>query len=108
MIYCVFFNECYVRTTCGLPTHPTHNDHTPTHTHTLANAHRNDWWLGRLWDRLTSLCCYSGFLRSDTLIGTVTVKLQPLETVCELHDSFDVSIANKRWLFKQTTDTSSH
>uniref|UniRef100_A0A182QH97 Coiled-coil and C2 domain-containing protein 1-like n=1 Tax=Anopheles farauti TaxID=69004 RepID=A0A182QH97_9DIPT len=29
-----------------------------------------------------------GFLRSDVLIGTVTVKLQPLETQIEIHDSF--------------------
>ncbi|XP_049539660.1 coiled-coil and C2 domain-containing protein 1-like isoform X2 [Anopheles darlingi] len=29
-----------------------------------------------------------GFLRSDALIGTVAVKLQPLETQIELHDSF--------------------
>ncbi|XP_076181781.1 lethal (2) giant discs 1 isoform X2 [Ptiloglossa arizonensis] len=29
-----------------------------------------------------------GFFRSDSLLGTVTVKLQPLETQCELHDSF--------------------
>ncbi|KAF4526724.1 hypothetical protein B566_EDAN015756 [Ephemera danica] len=33
-----------------------------------------------------------GFLRSDTLIGTVTVKLQPLETKCEIHDSFPVRV----------------
>ncbi|XP_035898568.1 coiled-coil and C2 domain-containing protein 1-like isoform X1 [Anopheles stephensi] len=32
--------------------------------------------------------CFSGFLRSDVLIGTVTVKLQPLETQIEIHDSF--------------------
>uniref|UniRef100_A0A2M4AEX3 Coiled-coil and C2 domain-containing protein 1-like n=1 Tax=Anopheles triannulatus TaxID=58253 RepID=A0A2M4AEX3_9DIPT len=32
--------------------------------------------------------CFSGFLRSDALIGTVSVKLQPLETQIELHDSF--------------------
>lgn len=38
------------------------------------------------------LCCFSGFFRSDTLIGTATVKLQPLETACEIHDSFDVSV----------------
>lgn len=36
-------------------------------------------------------CCFSGFFRSDTLIGTATVKLQPLETACEIHESFDVS-----------------
>jgi hypothetical protein len=36
-------------------------------------------------------CCFSGFFRGDTLIGTATVKLQQLETQCELHDSFDVS-----------------
>lgn len=36
-------------------------------------------------------CCFSGFFRSDTLLGTVNVKLQPLETQCELHESFDVS-----------------
>uniref|UniRef100_A0A182K679 Coiled-coil and C2 domain-containing protein 1-like n=1 Tax=Anopheles christyi TaxID=43041 RepID=A0A182K679_9DIPT len=29
-----------------------------------------------------------GFLRSDVLIGTVMVKLQPLETQIEIHDSF--------------------
>ncbi|KAJ8947481.1 hypothetical protein NQ318_009784 [Aromia moschata] len=31
-----------------------------------------------------------GFFRGDTLIGTVNLKLQPLETQCELHDSFDL------------------
>lgn len=36
--------------------------------------------------------CFSGFLRSDTLIGTANVKLQPLENTCEIHDSFDVCI----------------
>jgi hypothetical protein len=39
-------------------------------------------------------CCCSGFLRSDTLIGTVLVKVQPLETVCEIHDSFPVSFSH--------------
>ncbi|XP_052871973.1 coiled-coil and C2 domain-containing protein 1-like [Anopheles cruzii] len=29
-----------------------------------------------------------GFLRADVLIGTVTIKLQPLETQIEIHDSF--------------------
>lgn len=37
----------------------------------------------------------SGFLRSDVLIGTVLVKLQPLETASEIHDSFDVSFFEK-------------
>uniref|UniRef100_A0AAG5DMJ8 Coiled-coil and C2 domain-containing protein 1-like n=1 Tax=Anopheles atroparvus TaxID=41427 RepID=A0AAG5DMJ8_ANOAO len=32
--------------------------------------------------------CFSGFLRSDVLIGTVSIKLQPLETQIEIHDSF--------------------
>jgi len=31
-----------------------------------------------------------GFLRSDTLIGTAMVKLAPLESQCEIHDSFDL------------------
>jgi len=31
-----------------------------------------------------------GFLRSDTLIGTATVKLSALETKCEVHDSYDL------------------
>ncbi|XP_030384370.1 coiled-coil and C2 domain-containing protein 1-like isoform X2 [Scaptodrosophila lebanonensis] len=31
-----------------------------------------------------------GFLRSDTLIGTVNVKLQPLETKCDIHDTYDL------------------
>lgn len=34
--------------------------------------------------------CFRGFLRSDTLIGTANVKLQPLENTCEIHESFDV------------------
>ena len=29
-----------------------------------------------------------GFLRSDTLLGTAQVKLQDLETACQIHDSF--------------------
>ncbi|XP_034936610.1 coiled-coil and C2 domain-containing protein 1-like isoform X2 [Chelonus insularis] len=36
-----------------------------------------------------------GFLRSDTLLGTVTVKLQPLETQCVLHDSFPLMNGRK-------------
>ncbi|KAJ8978015.1 hypothetical protein NQ317_002777 [Molorchus minor] len=42
------------------------------------------------------LCCYSGFFRGDTLIGTVNVKLQQLETQCELHDSFDLLEGRKK------------
>nr|XP_029719583.1 LOW QUALITY PROTEIN: coiled-coil and C2 domain-containing protein 1-like [Aedes albopictus] len=42
-----------------------------------------------------SSSCFSGFLRSDTLIGTVTVKLQPLETQCEIHDSFPLMDGRK-------------
>ncbi|XP_054004051.1 coiled-coil and C2 domain-containing protein 1-like isoform X2 [Hylaeus anthracinus] len=43
------------------------------------------------------LCCThpSGFFRSDSLLGTVTVKLQPLETHCELHDSFPLMDGRK-------------
>ncbi|XP_008193260.1 coiled-coil and C2 domain-containing protein 1-like isoform X1 [Tribolium castaneum] len=41
-------------------------------------------------------CCFSGFFRGDTLIGTATVKLQPLETQCELHDSFDLLEGRKK------------
>ncbi|XP_037042405.1 coiled-coil and C2 domain-containing protein 1-like isoform X2 [Bradysia coprophila] len=36
-----------------------------------------------------------GFFRSDTLIGVATVKLQPLETTCEIHDSFDIMDGRK-------------
>ncbi|XP_076256972.1 lethal (2) giant discs 1 isoform X1 [Rhynchophorus ferrugineus] len=36
------------------------------------------------------ISCFSGFFRSDSLIGTVNLKLQQLETQCEIHDSFDV------------------
>lgn len=46
--------------------------------------------------RKLPLCCFRGFLRSDILIGTVTVKLQPLETKCDIHDTFDVSFPNKK------------
>ncbi|KAH1003110.1 coiled-coil and C2 domain-containing protein 1-like isoform X2 [Dendroctonus ponderosae] len=31
-----------------------------------------------------------GLFRSDSLLGSVNLKLQPLETVCELHDSFEL------------------
>lgn len=73
---------------------PPPSNHSTKHAHTHTYDDSNDWWLGRLFDRLMcdALCCYSGFLRSDTLIGTVTVKLQPLETQCEVHESFDVSM----------------
>ncbi|XP_044575393.1 coiled-coil and C2 domain-containing protein 1-like isoform X2 [Cotesia glomerata] len=36
-----------------------------------------------------------GFLRSDNLLGTVTVKLQPLETQCILHDTFPLMNGRK-------------
>nr|XP_031838756.1 coiled-coil and C2 domain-containing protein 1-like isoform X2 [Nomia melanderi] len=36
-----------------------------------------------------------GFFRSDSLLGTVTVKLQPLETQCVLHDSFSLMDGRK-------------
>lgn len=42
--------------------------------------------------RKLPVCCFRGFLRSDTLIGTVTVKLAPLETNCDIHDTYDVSV----------------
>jgi len=31
-----------------------------------------------------------GFFRSDTLIGTASVKIAPLETKCTIHDSYDL------------------
>lgn len=37
-----------------------------------------------------------GFLRSDILIGTVNVKLQPLETKCDIHDTFDLMEGRKQ------------
>uniref|UniRef100_A0A1I8MM95 C2 domain-containing protein n=1 Tax=Musca domestica TaxID=7370 RepID=A0A1I8MM95_MUSDO len=45
--------------------------------------------------RKLPLCCFRGFLRSDILIGTVTVKLQPLETKCDIHDTFDLMDGRK-------------
>ncbi|XP_043800301.1 coiled-coil and C2 domain-containing protein 1-like isoform X2 [Apis laboriosa] len=36
-----------------------------------------------------------GFFRSDSLLGIVTVKLQPLETQCVLHDSFPLMDGRK-------------
>lgn len=36
-----------------------------------------------------------GFLRSDILIGTVNVKLQPLETKCDIHDTFNLMDGRK-------------
>ncbi|TRY63934.1 hypothetical protein TCAL_14360 [Tigriopus californicus] len=36
-----------------------------------------------------------GFLRSDHLIGTAQIKLQPLETHCEIHDGFPLMDGRK-------------
>ncbi|XP_026824708.1 coiled-coil and C2 domain-containing protein 1-like isoform X2 [Ooceraea biroi] len=36
-----------------------------------------------------------GFFRSDSLLGTVTVKLQPLELQCAIHDSFPLMDGRK-------------
>lgn len=36
-----------------------------------------------------------GFLKSDKLIGTVNVKLQPLDNKCTVHDSYDVTDGRK-------------
>lgn len=36
-----------------------------------------------------------GFFRGDSLVGTATVKLQPLETTCTLHDSFPLMEGRK-------------
>ncbi|XP_046604869.1 coiled-coil and C2 domain-containing protein 1-like isoform X1 [Neodiprion virginianus] len=43
------------------------------------------------------LCCTHprGFFRSDSLLGTVTVKLHPLETKCILHDTFPLMDGRK-------------
>ncbi|XP_078052129.1 lethal (2) giant discs 1 isoform X2 [Augochlora pura] len=43
------------------------------------------------------LCCTnpSGFFRSDSLLGTATVKLQPLESKCIIHDSFPLMDGRK-------------
>ncbi|KAH8249506.1 hypothetical protein KR032_010088 [Drosophila birchii] len=46
--------------------------------------------------RKLPLCCFRGFLRSDTLIGTVNVKLQPLETKCDIHDTYDLMDGRKQ------------
>ncbi|XP_023175269.2 coiled-coil and C2 domain-containing protein 1-like isoform X2 [Drosophila hydei] len=37
-----------------------------------------------------------GFLRSDILIGTVNVKLQQLETKCDIHDTYDLMDGRKQ------------
>ncbi|KAG8305447.1 hypothetical protein J6590_069785 [Homalodisca vitripennis] len=39
--------------------------------------------------------CFRGFFRGDSLIGTALVKLQPLETKCMLHESFDLMDGRK-------------
>lgn len=36
-----------------------------------------------------------GFLKSDKLLGTVNVKLLPLETQCTIHDSYDLTDGRK-------------
>lgn len=36
-----------------------------------------------------------GFLRSDSLVGAVSIKLQPLETKCTIHDSFNLMDGRK-------------
>lgn len=50
------------------------------------------------WNFATIILCVfefhflRGFLKSDKLIGTVNVKLQPLDNKCTVHDSYDVSL----------------
>ncbi|XP_064548608.1 coiled-coil and C2 domain-containing protein 1-like isoform X1 [Drosophila montana] len=46
--------------------------------------------------RKLPICCFRGFLRSDTLIGTVNVKLQQLETKCDIHDTYDLMDGRKQ------------
>uniref|UniRef100_A0A1B6EAJ9 C2 domain-containing protein n=2 Tax=Clastoptera arizonana TaxID=38151 RepID=A0A1B6EAJ9_9HEMI len=49
----------------------------------------------RIFKRQTLKCevwAKGGFFRSDCLIGTASVKLQPLENICVIHDSFNVSM----------------
>ncbi|KAL3282141.1 hypothetical protein HHI36_005336 [Cryptolaemus montrouzieri] len=41
-------------------------------------------------------CCFSGWFKSDSLIGVANVKLQQLETQCELHESFDLMEGRKK------------
>lgn len=53
--------------------------------------------------RKLPICCFRGFLRSDTLIGTVTVKLAPLETNCDIHDTYDVSVEQYGKYVKENT-----
>ncbi|CAE1174113.1 CC2D1 [Acanthosepion pharaonis] len=36
-----------------------------------------------------------GFLKSDKILGTISVKLQPLESKCTIHDSFDLMDGRK-------------
>jgi len=38
----------------------------------------------------THLTVFRGFLKGDKLLGTVSIKLQPLEDKCIYHDSYDV------------------
>ncbi|XP_072377147.1 coiled-coil and C2 domain-containing protein 1-like isoform X1 [Diabrotica undecimpunctata] len=45
---------------------------------------------------LGGLPCFFGFFRSDSLVGTVNLKLQPLETQCEIHDTFDLLEGRKK------------
>lgn len=42
------------------------------------------------------LMLFSGFLRSDRLIGKAEIKLQALETKCEHHGTFDLLDSHKR------------
>lgn len=41
--------------------------------------------------RFLILNIFRGFLKSDKLLGTVTVKLHGLDSECTVHDSYDVS-----------------
>ncbi|KAL7292135.1 hypothetical protein TKK_0014210 [Trichogramma kaykai] len=53
------------------------------------------WAKGCSWNPI--LCCTHprGFFRADSLVGTATIKLQPLETQCILHDSFPLMDGRK-------------
>ena len=43
--------------------------------------------------------CFRGFLKSDKVLGSISIKLQALENQCVVHDSYDVSDAQQTNLY---------
>ncbi|XP_014209906.1 coiled-coil and C2 domain-containing protein 1-like isoform X2 [Copidosoma floridanum] len=101
--------DTYVMFELPLPPDSTSSDRTSTVRDTCNPEYNTTFPLNGIIDRKSRQClrvfkrhalkCQvwskGGFFRADSLVGTVTIKLQPLETKCILHDSFPLMEGRK-------------